>query len=70
MVCTKNILWRYFSSYLYICCQMTKLHLILNFWAAEYRPALCQQATFIQCVNYGNTYIDKSFAGTGGGDIV
>ena len=47
----------------------------LRFWTAEHhpRPPLCQQATSIQCVKYGNTYTDKSFCwhtGGGGGDIL
>ena len=37
-------------------------------------PPLCQHATFIQCVKYGNTYPDKSFClhmgGRGWGDGV
>ena len=46
----------------------------LRFWAAEHlpRPPLCQQATSIQCVKYGNTYTDKSVCwhtGGGGGVI-
>ena len=36
----------------------------LLLWAAEYRPPLCQQATFIECVKDGNA---KAFAGTQGG---
>ena len=40
------------------------------FWAAEHVPPLCQPATSIQCVKYGNTYTGKSFCwprGRGGG---
>ena len=35
----------------------------LGFWAAEQLPPppLCQQATSLQCVKYGNTYTDESF---------
>ena len=33
----------------------------LGFWADEHLPPLCQQATPIQCVKYGNTYTGKSF---------
>ena len=35
----------------------------LGFWAAEHLPPplLCQQATSIQCVKYGNTSTSKSF---------
>ena len=34
----------------------------LGFWAAEHlSPPVCQQATSIQCVKYGNTYTCKSF---------
>ena len=43
----------------------------LGFGAAEHLPpppALCQQATSIQCVKYGNAYTGKSFYWhTGGG---
>ena len=34
--------------------------LALGFGAAEHLSPLCQQATSIQCVNYGNTYTGKS----------
>ena len=39
--------------------------------AAEHLPPppLCQQATSIQCVKYGNTYTSKAFAGTRAGVI-
>ena len=42
---------------------------VLGFWAAEHVPPLCQQATSIQCVKYGNTYTGKRFCwhmGAGG----
>ena len=39
-----------------------------GFGAAEHlSPPVCQQATSIQCVKYGNTYTCKSWH-TGGGD--
>ena len=39
-----------------------------GFGAAEHLSPLCQQATSIQCVKYGNTYTCKSFCWhTGGG---
>ena len=42
--------------------------LTLGFWAAEHLPPLCQQATSIQIVQYGNTYTGKTFCWhTGGG---
>ena len=36
-------------------------------------PPVCQQATSIQCVHYGNTYTGKSFCwhtGGGGGEMI
>ena len=41
----------------------------LGFWAAEHLPPpLCQQATSIQCVKYGNKYTCKSFCWHTGGE--
>ena len=39
-ISVKSILWAY----------------ALGFWAAEIFSSVCQQATSIQCVKYGNTY--------------